>query len=251
MKNVEKYTSKTYRLLNGRSPLSYTIPSRNSSRSPLLWFDEDKGVNRPLRYARNQKSPFEDEQDGNAILEPVVFEDGMLTVDRSNQVLQKFLYYHPQNGNVFEEVNREVDAAQELEEARMELDAQVLAMELPMEKMITVCRVFIGNAVDRMSTPEIKRDLLMFAKTRPEELIDIINDPMLELQDTIMKFFDNKLLKFSKGGKEVWYNLKSNKKKMLNIPHNTDPYYIIGSYLQSDDGIEMFKILKKSLNKDK
>ena len=175
----------------------------------------------------------------------------MLTVDRSNQVLQKFLYYHPQNGNVFEEVNREVDAAQELEEARMELDAQVLAMELPMEKMITVCRVFIGNAVDRMSTPEIKRDLLMFAKTRPEELIDIINDPMLELQDTIMKFFDNNLLKFSKGSKEVWYNLKSNKKKMLNVPHNTDPYYIIGSYLQSDDGIEMFKILKKALNKDK
>jgi len=251
MKNVEKYTTKTYRLLNGRAPLSYTIPSRNSSRSPLLWFDEDKGVNRPLRYARNQKSPFEDEQDGNAILEPVVFEDGMLTVDRSNQVLQKFLYYHPQNGNVFEEVNREVDAAQELEEARMELDAQVLAMELPMEKMITVCRVFIGNAVDRMSTPEIKRDLLMFAKTRPEELIDIINDPMLELQDTIMKFFDNNLLKFSKGSKEVWYNLKSNKKKMLNVPHNTDPYYIIGSYLQSDDGIEMFKILKKALNKDK
>jgi len=251
MKNVEKYTSKTYRLLNGRAPLSYTIPSRNSSRSPLLWFDEDKGVNRPLRYARNQKSPFEDEQDGNAILEPVVFEDGMLTVDRSNQVLQKFLYYHPQNGNVFEEVNREVDAAQELEEARMELDAQVLAMELPMEKMITVCRVFIGNAVDRMSTPEIKRDLLMFAKTRPQELVDIINDPMLELQDTIMKFFDNNLLKFNKGNKEVWYNLKNNKKKMLNVPHNTDPYYIIGSYLQSDDGIEMFKILKKALNKDK
>jgi hypothetical protein len=251
MKNVEKYTTKTYRLLNGRAPLSYTIPSRNSSRSPLLWFDEDKGVNRPLRYARNQKSPFEDEQDGNAILEPVVFEDGMLTVDRSNQVLQKFLYYHPQNGNVFEEVNREVDAAEELEEARMELDAQVLAMELPMEKMITVCRVFIGNAVDRMSTPEIKRDLLMFAKTRPQELIDIINDPMLELQDTIMKFFDNNLLKFNKGNKEVWYNLKSNKKKMLNVPHNTDPYYIIGSYLQSDDGIEMFKILKKALNKDK
>tara|TARA_R100001510_G_C7621744_1_gene182484 strand:+ start:244 stop:999 length:756 start_codon:yes stop_codon:yes gene_type:complete len=251
MKNVEKYTTKTYRLLNGRAPLSYTIPSRNSSRSPLLWFDEDKGVNRPLRYARNQKSPFEDEQDGNAILEPVVFEDGMLTVDRSNQVLQKFLYYHPQNGNVFEEVNREVDAAEELEEARMELDAQVLAMELPMEKMITVCRVFIGNAVDRMSTPEIKRDLLMFAKTRPQELIDIINDPMLELQDTIMKFFDNNLLKFNKGNKEVWYNLKNNKKKMLNVPHNTDPYYIIGSYLQSDDGIEMFKILKKALNKDK
>ena len=145
MNKIQQYTSKSYRLLKGMAPLSYTIPSRNSSRSPLLWFDEEKGVNRPLRYARNQKSPFEDEQDGNAILEPVVFEDGMLTVDRNNQVLQQFLYHHPQNGMVFEEINRENDASEELEEAQIELNAQVLAMELPLDKMITVCRVFIGN----------------------------------------------------------------------------------------------------------
>ena len=52
-------------------------------RFPLLWFDEEKGENRALRYARNQKSPFEDEQDGNAIVEPVIFEDGFLRVPRS------------------------------------------------------------------------------------------------------------------------------------------------------------------------
>ncbi len=251
MNKIQKYTNKSYRLLKGMSPLSYTIPSRNSSRSPLLWFDEDKGINRPLRYARNQKSPFEDEQDGNAILEPVVFEDGMLTVDRNNQVLQQFLHHHPQNGMVFEEINREYDASKELEDAQVELNAQVLAMELPLDKMITVCRVFIGNAVDKMTTPELKRDLLMYARNRPEELMDIINDPMLELQDTIMGFFEANLLKFAKGSKEVWYNIKSNKKKMLNVPHNTDPYYIIGTYLQSDDGIEMFKLLKNTLKKEK
>jgi len=247
----EKFINKSYRLLNGRRPLSYTIPSRNSSRSPLLWFDEEQGINRPLRYARNQKSPFEDEQDGNAILEPVVFEDGMLMVERSNQALQEFLHYHPQNGMVFEEINREYDAAKELEAATVELDAQVMAMELPLEKMITVCRVFLGNAVDRMTTPELKRDLLMFAKTQPVELVDIINDPMLDLQDLVMNLFEAKLIKFSKSKKEVWYNLKSNKKKMMTIPHNTDPYYMVGTYLQSDDGLEMFKLLKNTLNKDK
>tara|TARA_R100000935_G_C2776730_1_gene139979 strand:+ start:38 stop:793 length:756 start_codon:yes stop_codon:yes gene_type:complete len=251
MKNTKQYISKTYRLLKGRSPLSYTIPSRNTARSPLLWFDEEKGINRPLRYARNQKSPFEDEQDGNAILEPVVFEDGMLTVDRNNQVLQDFLHHHPQNGMVFEEINKEHDATQELEAATVELDAQILAMELPLDKMITVCRVFIGNGVDKMTTPEIKRDLLMFARTKPEELLEIVNDPMLELQDTIMSFFNAGLLKFARGSKEVYYNLKTNKKKMLNVPHNTDPYFIIGTYLQSDDGIEMFKILKNTLKKER
>ena len=89
--NKDKYADKAYRLLLRQIPLTYMLASRHTNRSPLLWFDEEKGVNRPLRYARNQKSPFEDEQDGNAVLEPVMFEDGMLSVPRTNQALQKFL----------------------------------------------------------------------------------------------------------------------------------------------------------------
>jgi hypothetical protein len=80
---------KTYKLINGLSPLSYTIPSRNSRRTPLLWYDEKNNVSRALRYARNQKSPFEDEQDGNAILEPIVFEDGFLFAPKTNPALQQ------------------------------------------------------------------------------------------------------------------------------------------------------------------
>ena len=54
MKKKEKYTHKAYRLLGDTAPLTYMLASRHTSRSPLLWFDEDKGINRPLRYARNQ-----------------------------------------------------------------------------------------------------------------------------------------------------------------------------------------------------
>ena len=106
------------------------LSSRHSARSPLLYFDEEEGTNRPLRYARNQKSPFEDEQDGNAILEPIVFEDGMLTVPKENQVLQKFLHLHPSNGNVFQEINKERDASAELEVVEMEIEAQIEAKKI-------------------------------------------------------------------------------------------------------------------------
>ena len=68
------------------------LSSRHSSRSPLLWFDEETGQNKALRYARNQRSPFEEEQDGNAVLEPIIFEDGMLIVNKQDQSLQKFLH---------------------------------------------------------------------------------------------------------------------------------------------------------------
>ena len=85
----QNFTSKTYRLTRGQRPLSYTIPSRNTSRSPLLYFDEESGINRPLRYARNQKSPFEDEQDGNAILDHVIFEEVIQILDQKNYKIIK------------------------------------------------------------------------------------------------------------------------------------------------------------------
>ena len=65
-KNV--MVNKTYKLTKDAAPLSFMLPTRNSRRYPLMYFDESTGTNRALRYARNQKSPFEDEQDGNAIV---------------------------------------------------------------------------------------------------------------------------------------------------------------------------------------
>ena len=107
MKNKKIYVDKTYRLKREAAPLTFMLASHNTKRKPLLYFDEDSGTNRALRYARNQKSPFEDEQDGNAILEPVIFEDGMLHVPKNNQVLQEFLYYHPSRDSIYEEVNKD------------------------------------------------------------------------------------------------------------------------------------------------
>ena len=241
--------NKAYRLTRQERPLSYMLSSRHSVRSPLLYFDEEQGVNRPLRYARNQKTPFEDEQDGNAILEPVVFEDGMLFVPRENQILQKFLHYHPGNGMVFQEINKANDAAVELEHVELEIDAQVLAKDLSTEKLISVCRILMGNQSNNMTTPELKRDILIYAKNYPEDFIDTVNDPMLEMQNEVHQFFDAGFLTLRNNNKDVYYNLPSNKKKMLTVPFNEDPYTITTSYLKSDERIEAYKFLKKRLKK--
>ena len=80
---------RVYVLKSQTTPLSYMLISRNTKRKPLLYFDEEQGSNRALRYARNQKSPFEDEQDDNAILEPIVFLDGFLTVKKKQSSITK------------------------------------------------------------------------------------------------------------------------------------------------------------------
>ena len=76
-KKQSNFVDKVYKLTHDRAPLSYSIPSRNTKRKSLLYFDEETGVNRPLRYSRNQKSIFQDEQDNTAILEPIIFADYM------------------------------------------------------------------------------------------------------------------------------------------------------------------------------
>lgn len=249
MKKKQVVEAKFYKLKRDVAPLTYMLASRNSQRYPLLWFDEEKGVNRPLRYARNQKSPFEDEQDGNAILEPIVFEDGVLFVPKTNQVLQKFLYYHPQRDMVFEEINKEKDAQEELEYVEAALEAQVIAKNLEFEKLISVARVLLGSHAEKMSSVELKRDILLYAKESPVDFLDTLNDPMLEMQDTVYQFFNKNYLAFRNGNKDVYFNLPKNKKKLLTVPFGEDPYFIVASHFQSDEGVELYKLLKSRLNK--
>ena len=249
MKTKQKVVAKSYRLLRDVAPLSLMLSSHHSHRSPLLYFDEDKSINRPLRYARNQKSPFEDEQDGNAIMEPIIFEDGFLHVQRSNQVLQQFLSYHPGNGQVFEEVNEARDAAEELEIEELILDAQLLARDMSIPKLETVCRVLMGARADNMSTAELKRDILVYSRTNPEEFIDIVNDPALQMYDDVVQIFDKGLLSLRNKNRDVYFNLKDNKTKILTVPYGEDATDIMSSYFQTDDGVETYKLLKQMLKK--
>ena len=93
-----------YYLLHGAEPLTYTLGSKNSRRHPLLWFDPSKSEQRELRYATNHNSPFVDEQKGEATLGHIIFEDGVLSVPKEKQNLQKLLsLYHPRKGHTYDE----------------------------------------------------------------------------------------------------------------------------------------------------
>jgi hypothetical protein len=91
-----------YFLLQNKEPLTYTLNSKNSSRHPLLWFDEKTGEQKELRYATNQNSPFVQDQKGEVTLGHIIFEDGVLAVPKQKQNLQKLLsLYHPKKGAIY------------------------------------------------------------------------------------------------------------------------------------------------------
>jgi hypothetical protein len=242
--NKKEAKDRVYKLTRNAAPLSFMLPTRNSRRYPLLWYDEDQNINRPLRYAVNQKSAFEDEQDGNAIVEPIIFESGFLRVPKNNPVLHEFLYYHPLNGKAFVEVNPEQDAASILDSINVEVDALVLARELSLDQLENVSRVLFGKDPSTTTSSELKRDVLIFAKRNPRGFINAVNDPSLKLQSNVRNFFTQKLLTFRNGKKEVWFSTDSNKKKMLSVPYGEDPYDMVSNYLKSDEGLDALKMLE-------
>lgn len=244
-KNVSK--DRTYELLNGVSPISFLLNSRNTRRKPLLYFDETTNTNRALRYSSNQKSPFEDEQDDNAILEPVVFEDGMLFVSRKNPVLQEFLSYHPGNGTIFKEVDKEKDAVYDVEFMDYQLEAQVAAKDMDIEMLETIGRIALSLNVDKMTSAELKRDVRLYAKNEPRDFLDTLNDPMLQLQSLASKSIAEGLLSLRNKGKDIYFNLPSNKKKLLSIPFGETAIYALANFFQTNDGVELMSVLEKKL----
>ena len=44
----------------------------------------------------------------------------------------------------------------------------------------------------------MKRDILVYAKREPQEFMTIVNDPVLKLQATVHKFFEEGLIKIQK-----------------------------------------------------
>jgi hypothetical protein len=183
-------------------------------------------------------------------MEPVIFEDGFLRVPKNNPVLQEFLHYHPLNGKKFIEVNEEKDAAEEVNQFNIEVDALIEARKLTISQVENIGRVLLGIDTSRVTTAELRRDILIYVKRDPSGFMKMVNDPMLKLQSKVKLFFDKSLLSFRNKRKEVWFNTTNNKKKMLTVPYGEDPLYIVSSYLQSDDGLEHLKMLEAVLEND-
>ena len=235
-----------YYLINQREPLTYVLSSKSTPRKPLLWFDEEKGYNREIRYASNQNSCFIDEQDGNVILDHVIFEEGVLFVPKTNQPLQKLLsLYHPRKGYVYEEIEEVAEAKDDLVSIETEMEALNTAMSIEVDQAEAILRVELGSAVDKMSSAELKRDLYMFARNNPILFLELVNDENVMLRNLAVKAAEMGVIKLSQDQRTFAWG--SNNKKLMTVPFDENPYSAFAAYLKTDEGVEVFKSIEKKL----
>ena len=235
-------------LLKGRgNPLTYVLQSKSTRKQPLLWWDEEKGENREMRYASNQKSVFVDEQDKNAILEHIVFENGGLFVSKTNQPLQKLLsLYHPKKGYTYTEKDSIAEAKEDLVSIETEMEALNTAVSIEIDQVEAILRVEKGSSVDKMSSAELKRDLYLFAKNNPVLFLDLVNDDNVVLRNLAIKANEMNIIKLSQDQRRFTWG--STDRKLMEVPFDENPYSAFAAWLKTDEGVEVYKSIQKRLN---
>ena len=232
---------RVYVLSNGLSPLTYTIKSRG-----IYWFDEEKGYERELSYTENQKTVFVDEFKGDARLAHITFEDGVLNVPKNKQTLQKLLsLYHPQKDRLYFEFDPAVEAIDEVDQLELEIEALNLARNIDIDVAEAIVRVEQGSAVNNMSSKEIKRDVLLFAKNDPKLFIDLLNDDNVQLRNFGIKAVEAGLLNLSSDQRT--FKWASNNRKVMTVPFEENPYSALAAFFKTDEGIEIYKTIEKRL----
>ena len=232
---------RVYYLREGLSPLTYTIKSRG-----IYWFDEDMGYEREIKYTTNQKTPFVDEFKGDSRLGHIVFEDGILRVPKEKQTLQKLLsLYHPEKGRIYSEFDATEEAKDDLLDIEMEIEALNIAKNLEIDQAEAILRVDQGNRVSNMTSKEIKRDVLLYAKRAPRLFMDLVQDENVELRNVGIKAIEAGILTLSPDNRA--FHWASNNRKVMKVPYDENPYSALAAYFKTDDGIEMFKTIEKRL----
>tara|TARA_R100001594_G_scaffold38800_1_gene70226 strand:- start:10191 stop:11036 length:846 start_codon:yes stop_codon:yes gene_type:complete len=234
--------NRTYFLRNGLKPLSYMIKSAN-----IYYFDEEKGYERELKYCENQKTCFVDEMKGDQRMEHIIFRSGTLLVEKEKTVLQKLLsLYHPHRNVLFQEWQPEVIAETEVDILELEVDALLAAKNLDIDMAEAVMRVELGSKVSNMSSQELKRDLLIYAKKNPKLFLELVSDENVMLRNFGIKATELGILKLSSDQRTFTWG--SNNRKLLNVPFDEHPYSALAAWFKTDEGMEIYSNIEKRLN---
>jgi len=224
------------------TPLSKSIKSTG-----VYWFDEEKGYERELKYCENQITCFVDEMKGDQRLSHIIFRNGVLQVPKNKVVLQKLLsLYHPMRGKIYYENKPQVIASNQVELIELEIEALNAAQSMDIDMAEAVMRVEVGSKVSEMSSKELKRDLLLYAKKKPGLFLELVNDENVMLRNFGIRATEMGILKLSSDQRTFTWG--SNDRKLMNVPFDEHPYSALAAWFKTDEGMEIYSNIEKRLN---
>ena len=241
-KNEWEIKDRLYKLKGGKRPLSRSIKATD-----IYYFDPEKGYERELKYCQNQRTPFVDEMTGDQRLEHIVFRSGSLFVPKEQSTLQKLLsLYHPHRDKIYEEFKPAAIAAEEIDVLEMQVEALVAARNVDIDTAEAIMRVEVGSNVSNLSSKELRRDLLVFARNNPKLFLELADDENVMLRNFGIRAVENGILRLSSDQRNFLWG--SNGRKIMTVPFDEHPYTALAHWFKTDEGMEIYANIEKRLN---
>lgn len=239
--NTWQTKDRLYELNGDKIPPVYILKSKS-----IYWFDEEKGMEREIKYCRNQQTIFVDEMKGPQRLGHIAFRNGKLFVEKEQVMLQKFLsIYHPKRDLVYKEFNAEKVAESDIDILELQLEAMNTAKSLEIDRVEAVLRTELGSDVAKMTSKELKRDALIFAQNNPVLFLELVNDENINIRNIGIKAVEQGIIKLSDDQRT--FKWASNGRKLITVPFDENPYSALAAYFKTDDGIEVYQTVEKKL----
>ena len=96
-----------------------------------------------------------------------------------------------------------------------------------------------------MSSKELRRDLLIFARSKPVLFIDLVQDENVQLRNVAIRATEVGIIKLSQDQRS--FSWASNNRKLMNVPFDENPYSAMAAFFKTDEGVEIYKSLDKKL----
>jgi hypothetical protein len=239
--NEWEIKDRVYYLVGKNKPLSRSIKSAN-----IYYFDEALGYERELKYCQNQRTCFVDEMKGDQRLEHIIFRGGVLFVAREQTVLQKLLsLYHPHKDIIFYEYKPSDIAAEEIDVLEQQVEALVAAKNIDIDMAEAIMRVEVGSKVSGLSSKELRRDLLIFARNNPKLFLELADDENVMLRNFGIRAVEAGILRLSSDQRNFMWG--ANGRKLMVIPFDEHPYTALAHWFKTDEGMEIYSNIEKRL----
>ena len=121
-----------------------------------------------------------------------------------------------------------------------------LARELDIDAAEAILRAEKGSKVSSLTSKELKRDILLFARENASLFLELASDDNVYLRNTGIKAVEANIIKMSPDKRTFYW--ASNDRKLMTVPFDEHPYSALASWFKTDEGLEVFNNIEKRLN---
>ena len=137
-------------------------------------------------------------------------------------------------------------AADEIDVLNIQVDALIAARNIDIDMAEAIMRVERGSDVSNLSSKELKRDLLVFARNNPKLFLELADDENVMLRNFGIKAVEAGILRLSSDQRNFLWG--SNGRKLMIIPFDEHPYTALSHWFKTDEGMEIYSNIEKRLN---